>query len=255
MVKVKFKSNPLLEPSGAKFDRTAAFSQIKKKRKRPDPKTLNKMSKGFKKTLKRTRKTVTIRFSKNKSMRISPESHKYLQEHQDKEFFQEDGMEISDILETFQEDLRNAHVLYAVSTNLKQDQLINGKRNYKIGKAEDALCRMRDYSHKYGRKVLPNGFKDDCAGVKLHFLRIYDKGRASEVKRNIKISEDELIKYFNSKGKYSIQNRGSEVFNLTNFELLKGFYNNNVVLSTQTPGSISQQRSPFCTECPNECKN
>ena len=96
-----------------------------------------------------------------------------------KEYTFEKGIAIEEFLKRYGSQVKNKHILYAVSNNNKNDN-----RVFKVGKAFDGSKRLLDYQHYYGK----NDKKNLQAGAKVYKVQVYEKrktGMQGEAKVNV----------------------------------------------------------------------
>ena len=135
------------------------------------------------------------------------------------------GMQMESFLKSYGETIKHKHILYVVSTNLEEDrQLQRGRTrqilpgiNVKIGKSSggNPYARLKSYTN------MSSNFSTEYpqSGVRVLFVRSYQKRKESESgKLLVDIAETLLKRALRNLNKL-VPKRGSEIFNIDPMQL------------------------------------
>ena len=128
-------------------------------------------------------------------------------------------------LQKYQNQIKDKHILYVVSTNLEEDEQISrstrgvlGGVNLKIGKATaNAYARLKAYTNM-GSNYTPRFVQ---SGIRVLYARTYQKRKQSQTGRLfVDVAETLLKRVLNDMNK-KVKGRGAEIFNIDPQELFQ----------------------------------
>lgn len=135
------------------------------------------------------------------------------------------GLQMDLFLQKYQNQIKDKHILYVVSTNLEEDEQISrstrgvlGGVNLKIGKATaNAYARLKAYTNM-GSNYTPRFVQ---SGIRVLYARTYQKRKQSQTGRLfVDVAETLLKRVLNDMNK-KVKGRGAEIFNIDPQELFQ----------------------------------